>query len=72
MSIARSSAPPQKVKLNMLYAGGSFAVVRSAGDYTMEAAAIAKASGLSVPVKMVWTREEDMRARITVRSTYTR
>jgi isoquinoline 1-oxidoreductase subunit beta len=52
--------PPENVKLNMLYAGGSFG--RRAcpvSDYVMEAAAIAKAAGTRAPVKMVWTREED-------------
>jgi isoquinoline 1-oxidoreductase subunit beta len=53
---------PEQVKLNMLYAGGSFgrrACTQS--DYLVEAAHIAKASTSRVPVKMVWTREDDMR-----------
>ena len=54
---------PEQVKLNMLYAGGSFgrrACTHS--DYLVEAAHIAKAIGGRAPVKMVWTREDDMRA----------
>ncbi len=57
---------PEQVKLNMLYAGGSFGRrANPAGDYVVEAAAIAKAlraKGKSgVPVKLVWTREDDMK-----------
>ena len=55
--------PPASVKLNQLYAGGSFGRrANPASDYLVEAVAIAKAAGVSEPVKMVWTREVDMRA----------
>ncbi len=55
--------PPEKIKINTLYAGGSFGRRASShGDYVAEAASIAKASKLSVPIKMVWTREDDTRA----------
>jgi isoquinoline 1-oxidoreductase beta subunit len=53
---------PEQVRLNMLYAGGSFgrrACTQS--DYVLEAAAIAKAYGAKAPVKLVWTREDDMK-----------
>ena len=56
---------PEQVKLNMLYAGGSFGRrANPGGDYMVEAVAIAKAlaarASPSVPVKLVWTREDDM------------
>ena len=54
---------PEKVTINTLYAGGSFG--RRANphqDYVLEAATIAKAINGSAPVKMLWTREDDMRA----------
>jgi isoquinoline 1-oxidoreductase beta subunit len=54
---------PQQVKINQLYAGGSFGRrANGHADYVVEAAAIAKAAGGKAPVKLVWTREDDMRA----------
>jgi len=54
---------PQQVKLNMLYAGGSFGRrANPHSDYLLEAAAIAKAINGKFPVKLVWGREDDMRA----------
>ncbi len=52
-----------KVNINTLYAGGSFGR-RAAGDadYVMEALHIAKAYGKTVPIKLVWTREDDQQA----------
>lgn len=53
---------PEQVKINMLYAGGSFG--RRAckdSDYVLEAAQIAKAINGRAPVKLVWLREDDMR-----------
>jgi len=54
---------PEQVRINMLYAGGSFG--RRAckdSDYVLEAAQIAKAINGRAPVKLVWLREDDMRA----------
>ncbi len=52
--------PPENVKINMLFAGGSFGRrANPLADYLLEAAAIAQAAATTVPVKMVWTREED-------------
>ena len=57
---------PEQVSINMLYAGGSFGRrANPHADYVVEAATIAKAAyakGHPVPVKLVWTREDDMRA----------
>ncbi|MDZ4254494.1 MAG: xanthine dehydrogenase family protein molybdopterin-binding subunit [Sulfuritalea sp.] len=53
---------PEQVKINMLYAGGSFGRRASTqSDYVVEAAQIVKASGGKAPVKLVWLREDDMR-----------
>ena len=54
--------PPTSVKLNQLFAGGSFGRRASPqSDYLLDAVALTKAAGVKVPVKMVWTRENDMR-----------
>jgi isoquinoline 1-oxidoreductase subunit beta len=53
---------PEQVKLNMLYAGGSFGRrANPQADYVVEAVQVAKAIGGRAPVKLVWTREDDMR-----------
>ena len=58
---------PAQIKLNMLYAGGSFGRrANPQSDYIVEAVSIAKAingpNRENRPVKMIWTREDDMRA----------
>ncbi|GAB4358007.1 MAG: xanthine dehydrogenase family protein molybdopterin-binding subunit [Methylohalobius crimeensis] len=54
---------PEQVKIHMLYAGGSFGRRGNPhSDYVVEAASIAREVGKGIPVKMLWTREDDMRA----------
>lgn len=54
---------PEQVKIKQLYAGGSFGRRAAKGfDYVVEAVEVAKAIGGKAPVKLVWTREDDMRA----------
>lgn len=54
---------PEQVKINMLYAGGSFGRrANPVADFPVEAAEIVKAIKGKAPVKLVWTREDDMRA----------
>ena len=54
---------PDKVAIEMIYAGGSFGRrANPASDYLVEAAQVLKASGGKVPIKLIWTREDDMRA----------
>ncbi len=54
---------PEQVKINTLYAGGSFGRRANAvSDYVVEAALIAQAYGKHVPVKLQWTRENDTQA----------
>ncbi len=56
--------PVKNVTINALYAGGSFGRrANPFSDYVLEAVFIAKSAreqGLNGPVKMVWTREDDM------------
>ncbi|RYC23912.1 xanthine dehydrogenase family protein molybdopterin-binding subunit [Ciceribacter ferrooxidans] len=54
---------PDKVKLHVMKSGGSFG--RRAvfdGDVVVESVYVAKALGFRAPVKVQWTREDDMRA----------
>jgi isoquinoline 1-oxidoreductase beta subunit len=53
--------PPEKVQIHTLLAGGSFGRRATPnGDVAGEAASIAKAIGGRQPVKLVWTREDDI------------
>jgi isoquinoline 1-oxidoreductase beta subunit len=54
---------PEQVEINMLFAGGSFGRrANPHADYVLEAVSIARAINGASPVKLVWTREDDMRA----------
>lgn len=54
---------PEQVKINTLFAGGSFGRrANPVSDYVVEAATIANAYGKNIPVKLVWSREDDMNA----------
>ncbi len=68
MTVAKyTGLKPEQVRLNMLFAGGSFGRRASTtSDYVLEAVSIAvaltQAGKPGIPVKMVWTREDDMKA----------
>lgn len=54
---------PEQIKINTLYAGGSFGRRGNPqSDYILETASIVKAIKTDKPVKLVWSREDDMRA----------
>lgn len=53
---------PENVSIEVALAGGSFGRrATAAGDFAAEAALCAKAYGENAPVKLVWTREDDLR-----------
>lgn len=53
----------EQVAINMLFAGGSFGRrANPHSDYLVETLTIAQAIKGAVPVKLVWSREDDMRA----------
>ncbi|WP_374303220.1 molybdopterin cofactor-binding domain-containing protein [Ferrovibrio sp.] len=52
---------PEQVKINTLFAGGSFGRrANTVSDYIVEGAEIAKAIEGRAPVKLIWTREDDI------------
>ncbi len=54
---------PERVRINMLYSGGSFGRrANPQADYVLEAVHIAKTLQPGIPVKLIWSREDDMRA----------
>ncbi len=54
-------APP-KVKIHTMFLGGGFGRrATPSSDFVSEAVHVAKAAGVGVPVKVVWTREDDIR-----------
>jgi isoquinoline 1-oxidoreductase beta subunit len=53
---------PEQVKLNTMWAGGSFGRRATPNaDYVLEMALIAKATSGRAPIHLVWTREDDIR-----------
>lgn len=54
---------PEKVRINTLFAGGSFGRrANKNSDYVLEAVLIAQANKSELPIKLVWTREDDTNA----------
>jgi isoquinoline 1-oxidoreductase subunit beta len=57
---------PEQVQINVLMAGGGFGRrATPTAEYPREAAAVAKAmaaAGIAAPVKVMWSREDDMKA----------
>jgi isoquinoline 1-oxidoreductase subunit beta len=52
---------PGQVSINTLAAGGSFGRrANTESDYIVEVASIAKATGGAYPVRLIWTREDDI------------
>jgi isoquinoline 1-oxidoreductase subunit beta len=52
---------PEQVKIHTMFLGGGFGRrATPASDFVSEAAHVAKAVGGGVPVKVVWTREDDI------------
>jgi isoquinoline 1-oxidoreductase subunit beta len=53
---------PEQIKINTLLGGGSFGRRASPiGDWTAELAAVTKAINNRAPVRVVWTREDDIK-----------
>jgi isoquinoline 1-oxidoreductase beta subunit len=58
---AAAGLKPDQVRINTLMAGGSFGRrANIVSDYIVEAVHIAKALDKGTPVKLVWTREDDI------------
>jgi isoquinoline 1-oxidoreductase beta subunit len=55
---------PENVKVNVPFMGGAFGR-KAYFDYVMEAAHISKQ--LNAPIKVIWTREDDMTQGLSVR-----
>ncbi|MCU4674079.1 xanthine dehydrogenase family protein molybdopterin-binding subunit [Catenovulum sp. 2E275] len=63
MNIAKAlNMSPEQIKINMLFAGGSFGRrANPHSDYLVETVEIARQMQ-GTPIKLVWSREDDMRA----------
>ena len=60
--------PPEKVEVHTLYMGGGFGR-RAAADYIGEAVEVSKAVG--APVKLTWSREDDLQQDLYRPASYT-
>ncbi len=59
---AAAGLEPRQVIIHTLYAGGSFGRrATPTSDYIVEAVEVARAIGGRAPVKLVWTREDDIK-----------
>lgn len=62
VAAAMAGLTPDKVEVHTQLGGGSFGRrATTDADAIGEASSIAKASGLDVPIKLIWTREDDIR-----------
>jgi isoquinoline 1-oxidoreductase beta subunit len=59
--------PPEKIKVHTMFLGGGFGR-RGGADFVSEAVEISKAAG--VPVKLTWSREDDMQHDLYRPATY--
>jgi isoquinoline 1-oxidoreductase beta subunit len=62
MAAAMIGMKPEQVTVHTTYAGGGFGrrIVLNGSDWLREAVEIAKAANLGVPVKLIWSREDDL------------
>ena len=61
--------PPEAIDVHTLYMGGGFGR-RAAADYIGEAVEVSKAAG--VPIKLTWSREDDLQQDLYRPASYTR
>jgi isoquinoline 1-oxidoreductase beta subunit len=65
MAAKTAGLKPEQVKLNTMFAGGGFGRrANPHSDFVVEAVNVAKAmrqAGIEAPVKVIWSREDDMR-----------
>jgi isoquinoline 1-oxidoreductase beta subunit len=69
IAIKVTGLPPEAVEVHTLYMGGGFGR-RAASDYIGEAVEVSKAAG--VPVKLTWSREDDLQQDFYRPASYTR
>ncbi len=69
IAVRITGLPPEKVEVHTLYMGGGFGR-RAAADYIGEAVEVSKAVG--APVKLTWSREDDLQQDLYRPASYTR